>query len=61
MLVHEERKACGEFAGAEIKDCETKNMATLKQAYEVVHSIVIQQKSLEQDGERGQYGKKKSV
>ncbi len=29
MLVQEERKACGEFGGAEIKDCETENMATL--------------------------------
>ncbi len=29
MLVQEERKAYGEFGGAEIKDCETKNMATL--------------------------------
>ncbi len=29
MLVQEERKARGEFGGAEIKDCETKNMATL--------------------------------
>ncbi len=60
MLVQEERKACGEFGGAEIKDCETENMAT-SQAQEVVHSIVIQQKSLEQDGEGGQYGKKKGV
>ncbi len=29
MPVQEERKACGEFGGAEIKDCETMNMATL--------------------------------
>ncbi len=29
MLVQEERKACGQFGGAEIKDCETENMATL--------------------------------
>ncbi len=29
MLVQEERKVCGEFGGAEIKDCETENMATL--------------------------------
>ncbi len=28
-LVQEERKACRGFGGAEIKDCETKNMATL--------------------------------
>ncbi len=49
MLVQEERKACGEFGGAEIKDCETENMATL-----------CQQKS-EQDGAGGQYGKKKDV
>ncbi len=28
MFVQEERKACGEFGGAEIKDCETENMAT---------------------------------
>ncbi len=28
MLAQEERKACGEFGGAEIKDCETENMAT---------------------------------
>ncbi len=28
-LVQEERKAYGEFGGAEIKDCEKKNMATL--------------------------------
>ncbi len=27
MLVQDERKACGEFGGAEIKDCETKNLA----------------------------------
>ncbi len=25
MLVQEERKACGEFGGAEIKDCETEH------------------------------------
>ncbi len=29
MLVQKERKACGEFGGAEINDCETKNMAAL--------------------------------
>ncbi len=29
ILVQEERKACGGFGGAEIKDCEAKNMATL--------------------------------
>ncbi len=29
MLVQEERKACGEFGGAEIKDCVTENMTTL--------------------------------
>ncbi len=29
MLVQEERKACGEFGGAKIEDCATKNMATL--------------------------------
>ncbi len=29
MLVQEERKACREFGGAEIKDCETKHTATL--------------------------------
>ncbi len=29
MLVQEERKASGEFGGAEIKDCETENMAML--------------------------------
>ncbi len=29
MLVQEERKACGEFGGAEIKGCEIKSMATL--------------------------------
>ncbi len=28
-LVQEERKACRELGDAEIKDCETKNMATL--------------------------------
>ncbi len=27
-LVQEEREACRELGGAEIKDCETKNLAT---------------------------------
>ncbi len=42
------RKACGGFGGDEIKDCETKNMATLCYGHEKKFvQKVIQWKSLE--------------